>query len=64
MSLTQVLGDQQQKQSISVKEVKGEDEHDGELGQLLQQLPGGDARMVRSFTEIIKSLLHLLNSET
>jgi hypothetical protein len=46
--------------SISVKEVRGEDEHDGELGQLLQQLPGGDAQKVRSFTGIIKILVHLL----
>jgi hypothetical protein len=36
--------------STSVKEVRGEDDHDREVGQLLQELPEGDTRVVRSNT--------------
>jgi hypothetical protein len=34
----------------SVKEVKGEADHDWELGQLHQELPGGDTRVTVSST--------------
>ena len=44
----------------SVKEIKGEADHDWELGQLHQELPGGDTREIENSPVIIKSFLHLL----
>jgi hypothetical protein len=34
----------------SVKEVKGEADHDWELGQLYQELPGGDTQVIENST--------------
>ena len=34
----------------SVKEIKGEADHDWELGQLYQELPGGDTRVIEYCT--------------